>query len=502
MEHPPSVNTLVRLHERAAAQFAVLQHPPMLFATESESEYFFRHLRASAHDVDYSRRGLLRPDSLQSVVFRLSVLTLGSYFTNCGVLVRSALILVNGGMTEQSEEKAEESTTNEGGLHHDFGNDAIPFDASRVQTEIASAQNDFALRMLPQVGEKNGNLAFSSYTVNNVFGMAATMTFDEEYAAKIAGALGLDASKLAEMHDFNSRLSEYLAKVDPNTSMLSANSVISECGVPDIPDLTRYYNPSIATYVKDGQQALNEWVSDKSGGLIKEVKIDLPHNGMPMTALSSLINFNTLWRGNISKSATREEIFTNVDGTRTLVTMMHFIKECSVYNGGDYMVLRMPCGNKGFEMLVVLPDEDKTLADILPSLTNAGLTETLSSVHAYNMDSFGSICVPRFEIETTTELTDIFNKAGLENFPIRTILNDIEIPTLLSYAINRTLFGINERGAYGVSVTTWAGLAADYNGPSPDLKPARFIANRPFAFFVREASTGSFLMAGAIRNMK
>lgn len=405
------------------------------------------------------------------------------------------LVVNNGVKSDAEPQEAQEEGKSE------IGNDAIPLSTSNLEEGIAAAQNNFALHILSNAA-RDVNFAFSPLTVNNVFGMAATMAFDEEYAAKIANALGLDASKLTEMHNFNLRFAEYIETADPNASILSANSVISECGIPDIAALTYHYNPDVMTSVPNLQEALNAWISSKSGGLIKELNLGLEKSSLPRTALSGLIRFSGLWRGLIDKKATKPADFTNADGSISQVKMMNVKSECNVYDGGNYKVLRMPYGNKAFEMLVVLPDEGNTLDAVLSSLNNASLSKVISDANAFDMLNFSLVNIPRFEVETTTELTDIFNRAGLKDFPIRTILNGKETPTLLSKALNKTVFKVDEEGATGASVTTWLGLCGSFDGETASVRRNQFIANRPFAFFVREASTGSFLMAGAIRNMK
>jgi serpin B len=69
-------------------------------------------------------------------------------------------------------------------------------------------------------------------------------------------------------------------------------------------------------------------------------------------------------------------------------------------------------------------------------------------------------------------------------------------PVKLGVAEHAADLQVNESGTVAAAVT---GLGA-YVIASPRISPARFDANKPFLFFLRDDDTGAVLFAGRVQN--
>ena len=256
------------------------------------------------------------------------------------------------------------------------------------------------------------------------------------------------------------------------------------------------YDAEVATLDLSEQSSLkkiNDWSAEHTNNLIPVILEQLPA-GLKCCLINSLY-FKGVWKDKFNESATKNEIFTSADGRQNLVKMMKQEKSYMYCSNESFSLAEFPYGNEAFSMVVLLPNEDCTLEESLQKFTADYWTKTMSLKRETLNVSF-----PRFELKYEADLievmrslgiTDIFEneKADFSNLsPVQTFVNLLKQSAYLK---------VDEKGTE-VTVTTMSGMV---DADNPILKTKVFNMNRPFAFLIKEKSTGVILFMGKVTEL-
>ena len=162
----------------------------------------------------------------------------------------------------------------------------------------------------------------------------------------------------------------------------------------------------------------------------------------------------------------------------------------------DCATLQLGYGNGGYRMLLLLPNEGKTVGDVIGRLTADRWIENLNALTSYQVD----VELPRFESEYKIEL----NKA-LEPLGAVSMFDEnkarfrklCERDTYLSMVLQRSKIKVNEEGTEASTVTVGESACTEA-GPRL-VKKAVFHADRPFIYAIVESTTGSIIFIGAYK---
>lgn len=212
--------------------------------------------------------------------------------------------------------------------------------------------------------------------------------------------------------------------------------------------------------------------------------------------LINALYFKGIWKSQFQKSDTRQENFTNSDDTQRKVDMMNQTKRFNYAQNSAFSIAELPYGNEAFSMVLLLPAEDKTLDESLSELTYENWKEWNQVLSSRQLQ----VKLPRFNVEYNKILigdmialgmNDAFdsNKADFSKMSAE----DLYIGVLQQF----TYVNVDEEGTEAAAVTVGGNFATSVDPSSP----IPFFVNRPFAFIIKEKSTGAILFMGKITKL-
>ena len=241
-------------------------------------------------------------------------------------------------------------------------------------------------------------------------------------------------------------------------------------------------------------QHINDWCNSQTNGMIPSILDKISHDAVVYTL--NAIYFKGVWTNPFDPKETKEKPFTTASGSKQQVQMMHMNDLLAYTKNEDCATLQLGYGNGGYRMLLLLPNEGKTVGDVIGRLTADRWIENLNALTSYQVD----VELPRFESEYKIEL----NKA-LENLGAASMfdLNKARFDnlcnknTFISKVLQRSKIKVNEEGTEASTVTV-AESACTSTGPKL-VKKAVFHADRPFIYAIVESTTGSIIFIGTYK---
>lgn len=361
--------------------------------------------------------------------------------------------------------------------------------------EAAAAVRDFNIDFFRSVAladdYKGKNVACSPLSATMLLSMLSNAASDET-AAEIASVLGY--SDTDELNELYATLAIELPSLDPKAQLAFANSVWYEQKFTLTPTFSNiaqeYYKADIFRRDMTGKSSnvkdeINSWVTDKTRGLICNIKIPFP-------VYSALINatyFKAAWKNAFKARNTKKATFHGQNGD-SQIDMMNREGGYLYERTADYEAVELPFGAGAFNATFILPSGD--IEEFIES-------DALNTLWSYEPHNRGiDISLPRFKIAENKDidLTDILHDMGVKSLlkPGWVNLFNEPLPEVGFLVRQKTSVEFNEQGAEAATITS--GLMAD---TSPGFTPLSF--DRPFIFLITEKSTKSILFAGKIMDL-
>lgn len=239
--------------------------------------------------------------------------------------------------------------------------------------------------------------------------------------------------------------------------------------------------------------AINGWVSERTKGLIPRILDSLPEE--MALALANAVYLNADWRHPFKKSKTRPGVFHRAAGEVT-VDFMHQTESLHYGAGPGYRTVALPYRSSRLSLLVVLPVGQR-LGSLQNRLDGRGLARIARGLSPRPV----ILSLPRFHLNTDTELTNSLKKLGMSTaFSDAANFSRITTaaPLKIAFVKHAADFTVDEAGTVAAAATV-VGVVRT-SGPGRPVDAVRFNANRPFLFFLRDNRTGAVLFAGRLTN--
>ena len=289
-----------------------------------------------------------------------------------------------------------------------------------------------------------------------------------------------------------------LVKVDANVQFTSANSFWAAKTFPlktDYASLLKRYFAAESYTVDFGLPAtlkqINGWCSDKTDGKIPHMLDELDPQ-MSLMLINALL-FKAPWK--LTWEVLKDRDFTTASGAKTRKEYLHTREQDLLYGDyGDFELVRAPYGNGAYTMDIILPKEGKTLAGILPTLSSEDINYNLRS-------SKVTLYLPKWSTEYSTEdllipalkaqgLTLPFDPNGADFSGISTS------PTYIDMIKQKVKIDVTEKGTEFAAVTV---IGIKVSSAMPVTPPRVTVdVNRPFAYTIRESTSGTILLLGTL----
>jgi len=369
------------------------------------------------------------------------------------------------------------------------------------QKEVIDSANRFAFDLFrPIIIDSKGseNIMISPFSITSALSMTLNGAAGETFEA-MKKALRFEDKTLQEINETYLKLMTEMVPVDERVILEIANSVWVEKKFPVKPsfisDLQEYYKSEareIDINNPDAVNIVNGWIAEKTHDKITEM---LEYLDPKLTMLLiNAIYFNGKWRYQFDEDNTSDEPFYITPESPKDVPMMHQKEYFNLIETDDAKIVELPYGQGNYTMVVVLPDEDITTADLASSLTTElwqGWMESLSE-RTNEVD----LSLPRFKYKYKRELNDDLINMGMGiAFTLDADFSNIsDIPSCISSVKHESFIETNEEGTEAAAAT----VVEMVNTSIPITITIN--VNRPFLYFIREVSTGTILFMGRVND--
>ena len=361
------------------------------------------------------------------------------------------------------------------------------------ERQLVKSNNDFAIRLFRQARDERSSI-MSPLSITYALGMmnngAAGQTQQEINDVLGFGETGADA-----INQFCRKMLTESGQLDKETRVDIANTIYVnnhwgyELKEPFIQKANEYYDAQPETrdfYDGITRDVINQWGSDHTEGMIKEI---LSKDGFNQDAVSYLLNalyFKGTWVTKFDPNNTKEESFNG----GAIVPMMHI--PCVMggaefdYTSNDlYQAIKLPYGNEAYLMTVILPQEDKTIEDVLDQMDG-------QNWQFHGRGTIVDLKLPRFETEASIDLKPVMSALGMPtafNPDFADFSDFCNVPTYIGLMKQVAKINVNEEGTEAAAVTI-----IESTSGMPDI--ADFHATRPFIYIISERSTGIIFFIG------
>ena len=397
---------------------------------------------------------------------------------------------------------------------------------------IVQADNRIGSMLMEKLTAENKNVFISSYSIATALTLLShcsesggqieqlkefldlnNMSESEILAAQeeLAALLGTNKENQEDESEASSDSSEEVVSVEsddysvPKSILETANAMYVDekmkmsSSFDDLADiLSNTYQASLKRCDLSSEETMNEindWVNEKTHGLIPSILDEPMDPGIRMTLLNA-VYFKAAWVNAFEKELTDKQIFHGKEGD-TSVDMMHQQDHFEYAENDEYQMIRLPY-HGGCEMTVYLP-KDSTAADKWSEkdyLYQLGLEADKQEWDRREV----SLSMPKFEMEYGNELKDILKELGLEGIfdgCIYDRLTDAEMAVGSIY--HKTAIKNDENGTEAAAVTMML-MEAMALLPEDDIVEMNM--DHPFYFTISNTETGLKLFEGCVYNLK
>ncbi|MDR6224473.1 serpin family protein [Desmospora profundinema] len=381
------------------------------------------------------------------------------------------------------------------------GNSKQAFQREDIDKRLPTANNEFAFRLYQEVlkQEKANNVFLSPLSVSLALSMTVNGA-DQETRSAMVQALQVQDLTLEDLNRSNAALQSVLQQADPDVKVTLAHSLWGREGTLFRPDFLErneaYYDARVTEldFQDPGaSDTINEWVRKETEGKIGPI-IDGNIDPDTFLFLINAIYFKGKWSTPFDEAATTDQDFHLPDGTTRTVPMMVQSGELDYYKGDNFEAVRLPYGNKQFEMTVFLPDEGISLERFYKQLNADHWKKWMAGFET----TAGTIQLPRFELEYEKTLNGALKALGMEvafdehradfgqmvSTPPRAYIHEVK---------HQSFIEVNEKGTEAAAATS-----VEMRTVSAPLDLFQMRVDRPFFFAIHDQKTGTLLFMGSV----
>ncbi len=228
---------------------------------------------------------------------------------------------------------------------------------------------------------------------------------------------------------------------------------------------------------------LRDWLSKQTGGLLKDEVNELSLEPNTVMALASTVYFKGRWADTFDEYNTKPETFHAVSGDTT-VDFMYGSSMGSVYWGESYTAVEHGMVN-GASMWLILPDEDKTVEDVLSEGEIFDMTAAGALWEQRKDSVLINLFMPKFDVTSKLDLirgmqnlgiTEVFDYTASDFSPMSEQIQDVFV-SRIEHAARVT---VDEEGCTAVAYVIQSVAATG----CINTEEIAFVLDRPFIFVI------------------
>ncbi len=344
------------------------------------------------------------------------------------------------------------------------------------------------------------NLVYSPVNVYLALSMLAETTGGNT-RAQILDYLGADSVELLRNNANKLWLSNYMD--DGITTNILANSVwLSddlEYNKSTLDILAEnYYASSFKGKMGSTayNKALQKWLNDQTGGLLKEEASEIEFNNSTVLGLASTVYFKARWDCEFNEINTAPDTFNGRDGKQT-IDFMNQTSSNDYYYDDNYSAVAMSFTNRSSRMWLILPDEGVTPETLIQS---GNIDPILTGVKPEKVKSHTlvKLSMPKFDVSSSLDLRDNLRQSGVTDVfkenkaDFSPTFNSPAFVNMIQHSARVT---VDEEGCTAAAFT-----AITVDGTAEPTDIVDFKLDRPFIFVIT-ADDSTPLFVGTVNNV-
>lgn len=409
--------------------------------------------------------------------------------------------------SDDTEEVINEPNTNEGPAEPTIVEPKTRVDIviSPEESKVNDAANQFSLSFFNQMANdpKAGpNVFVSPFSAQAALSMTANGAKGETLKQMLA-ALNMQDFDLNAINKYNQSIIKAIATLDNTSFLSSANGIWSRVDLLEsfIGSMQESYDAKAekTDFSREALIAINDWAKEHTKGMIPELyDVDKGVSPSLFVVLANALYFNGAWKDPFDKAFTEKGVFTSSDKSQSVIDMMKESGYRNYLDCGTFDLCEKPYGNEAFSMVFLLPHKGTALSQCIGELTMKDWKALTASLE--ESEKLVRLTVPKFEWKNLEyNLKPALESMGMQipftdqaDFRNMTEWNGLFIGSVTQ----KTALSLNEQGTQAAAITKIEML-----GSNGDDNYVDFVLNRPFAFLIKEKSTGVILFAGAVNRL-
>ena len=330
------------------------------------------------------------------------------------------------------------------------------------------------------------------------------------YFALVLAALGAQGETRAEIlsalglteEDFMEEVRTLRTAISADA--LAANSVWADEDFPLTDEYRKQASEllgadafSLKLSSEEAMNAVNQWVSDRTGGLISSV-LSEPLSGDAALALVNTLYFKKEWKSFFQAEQTREDAFRTDAGEEVRAEFLNktaHMRYTALADGAQAVIL--PYEGEKSVFLAVLPPEGVTADAYAQTLSADAIAEALNGAEIRRV----KLSLPKIEKEIRLDMKSSLEEMGVlrafdKNRAELGGFSQTDAELYLSDAIQKVRLSLAERGTEAAAATM---MLANSTAMLSE-EPVALSFHRSYLYAVLDAESGAALFMGKVTN--
>ena len=383
-------------------------------------------------------------------------------------------------------------------------NKLIQLDEKSAQ--LIEADNAFGLEIFREIREESDkeNIMISPLSISVALAMAYNGA-DGDTKTEMESALKLNGLTPEQINSSYKMLIAALQSLDEDVVFELANAIFYANGFevksPFISTNQDYYDAKVESLDFSSSSSvlhINDWVAEKTHDKIEKIVESLsPDDRM---VLLNAIYFNGIWSVKFDEDGTKMHNFKKKSGANIEVPMMNKEDELEYSSNSLFSAVKLPYGTGQYNMMVLLPGNDKNSADIIDELSADNWNEWMES---FETEEHVVVKMPRFKFAFELQLNGVLKKMGMQKAFVSSqsdftkITDDKKL--YISSVVHKSFIDVNENGTEAAAVTSVT-FSTTSIGPGDQIQKIYFTVDKPFVFAITEKDTDAILFIGEVQN--
>lgn len=368
----------------------------------------------------------------------------------------------------------------------------VPTDEER---KVIEGGNEFAFNLFRQVSGFDSKVV-SPLSVSYLMGMLANGAAGQT-RQEILTAMGCKDVSLDQLNEFYGQMVRCAGRFDKATTIELANYIalnkqyhLKEPFAKTMRETYRAGVESLDFASSATTKRINQWCAKQTDGMVPSIIDQVDPSAV--SYVMNAIYFNGSWSDKFAKSNTHQENFQGYTRDIKKAYMMHRNAKYMYVDNDMFAAVNIPYGNGAYRMTVLLPNQGKSIEEMLKSLDARAFGELDSKMENCIVD----LKLPRFTAEVELPLNEVVSKLGAPSmFTGNADFSNFANGSLfVSKMFQKAKIEVSEEGTKAAAVTAAVMMLSAFHPEEP--RRVVFHANRPFVYTITESSTGAILFMG------